>query len=147
MGRVAIKLSPGCRFHDVHDEDPVALYSYVINGLNDRGLAYLQITDTGDYYCYEKRFDPLALARVNFGGVLVANGGYDLERSQRCLAESNADAVAFGTSFISNPDLPNRLRTGAPLSPPNPKTFYTQGQNGYNDYPLLGETDAAQPPK
>jgi N-ethylmaleimide reductase len=45
--------------------------------------------------------------------------------------------VAFGTPFLANPDLPERLRQGAPLNSPDPATFYTQGPAGYTDYPTL----------
>jgi N-ethylmaleimide reductase len=45
--------------------------------------------------------------------------------------------VAFGRPFIANPDLPERLFTGAPLAVPDPSTFYTPGEAGYDDYPAL----------
>ena len=48
-----------------------------------------------------------------------------------------ADAVAFGKLFIANPDLPERLQTGAPLNTPVPETFYAPGAEGYTDYPVL----------
>ena len=46
-------------------------------------------------------------------------------------------AIAFGGAFLANPDLPERLRRGAPLNAPNPATFYTPGPVGYTDYPSL----------
>ncbi|MEY5061552.1 MAG: hypothetical protein RIS45_1473, partial [Planctomycetota bacterium] len=50
------------------------------------------------------------------------------------------DAVAFGTAFLANPDLPERIKTKAPLNTPDQSTFYTQGAKGYTDYPTLVET-------
>lgn len=57
--------------------------------------------------------------------------------AKRSLAAEEADLIAFGRPFISNPDLVRRLREGAPLTPPNPETFYGGGAEGYTDYPTL----------
>ena len=46
--------------------------------------------------------------------------------------------MAFGTSFLANPDLPERFRRGAPLNAPDPASFYSPGPTGYTDYPTLG---------
>ena len=56
------------------------------------------------------------------------------------MAGGLADAVVYGTKFISNPDLPRRFKLGAPLNEPEQATFYTPGERGYTDYPTLGET-------
>lgn len=61
--------------------------------------------------------------------------GYTAEEAGKDIAEEKVDAVAFGTSFLANPDLPDRFRAGAPLNQPNPATFYTPGPEGYTDYP------------
>lgn len=136
-GRVAVKLAPAFRFHDVHDDDPVALYAHVASQLSGRGLAYVQASTYGSYYSYD--FDPIALVREHYKGPLVANGGFNLESGQAMLDEGKADAVAYGTAFIANPDLVERFRTGAPLTVADPSTFYTDGAAGYTDYPFLDE--------
>ena len=135
--KVAVKIAPAFRFHDVHDDDPVALYSYLVSRLSGRNIAYVQASDYGQYYSYD--FDPIALVRKHYDGILVANGGFNLERGNACLAEGRADAVAFGTAFIANPDLVERFRSGAPLNVADPSTFYTDGTAGYTDYPLMHE--------
>ena len=135
--RVAVKVAPAFRFHDVHDDDPVALYSYLARRLSGRGLAYVQASDYGQYYSYD--FDPIALVREHYDGILVANGGFNLERGNALLAQGKADAVAYGTAFIANPDLVERFRAGAPLNVADPATFYTEGVNGYTDYPFMHE--------
>ena len=61
---------------------------------------------------------------------------------QALLDAGDADAVAFGKLFISNPDLPERIRAGAPLAPWNMETFYSPGAGGYTDYPSLALTPA-----
>jgi N-ethylmaleimide reductase len=49
-----------------------------------------------------------------------------------------ADAVAFGRWFISNPDLPDRLHRGVALTPYDRSTFYGGDAKGYTDYPFAG---------
>ena len=75
---------------------------------------------------------------VSFRGVLVGNMGYTPAEASQAIASSKLDAVAFGTSFLANPDLPKRIATYAALTAPNPATFYTPGPVGYTDYPSLG---------
>jgi len=77
-----------------------------------------------------------------FGGVFVANEGFDGASAQADLDAGNSDAVAFGKLFIANPDLPRRLRERAPLNEPQPATFYSEGATGYTDYPYLQEAAA-----
>ena len=141
--RVAVKLSPAFRFHDVHDEDPVALYGYVARMLSGRGLAYVQVSDFGNYYSFAG-MDPIGLVRENYDGTLVANGGLNAISAQALLDEGKADAVSFGSGFIANPDLPERFRQGAPLNAPDPSTFYVGGERGYIDYPPLAEATGFQ---
>jgi len=74
-----------------------------------------------------------------FDGPLVLNQDYDLRRAEADIASGLADAIAFGRPFISNPDLVERLRVGAPLTPDNMATWYSQGSEGYTDYPRLAE--------
>lgn len=137
-GRVAVKLSPAFRFHDVHDADPAALYAHVAARLSDRGLAYVQVSDYGDYYSFPG-LDPIGLVRRHYRGTLVANGGLNAHSAQRLLDAGGADAVAFGAAFIANPDLPRRFAGNAPLNVPDPTTFYEGGARGYVDYPTLDE--------
>lgn len=75
--------------------------------------------------------------RDAFSGVIVGAGNYDTAKAERLLDSGLIDAAAFGRAFIANPDLPERLRTGADLNPPNPSTFYGGGEVGYTDYPTL----------
>ena len=82
--------------------------------------------------------------RQAFGGVYIANEGFTQASAQATLDAGEADAVAFGKDFISNPDLPERLRTGAALTPWNKDTFYTPDSVGYTDYPSASEPRAAQ---
>ena len=76
--------------------------------------------------------------RRAFGGTFVVNGGYDRSKAEAAIESDAADLVAFGSTFLANPDLVQRLQRNAPLNPPNPATFYGGGAEGYTDYPTLG---------
>ena len=81
-------------------------------------------------------FDYLAIKR-RFGGLFVANNGFDKVRANESIAQGRADLVAFGKPFISNPDLVTRLYLDVPLSPLNRETLYGGAEQGYTDYPVL----------
>ncbi|MDB5521712.1 MAG: NADH:flavin oxidoreductase/NADH oxidase, partial [Tardiphaga sp.] len=72
-------------------------------------------------------------------GTYIGNNGYDLALAERTLQSGAADLIAFGKPFISNPDLVERFRTGAPLNEGDKATFYGGGEKGYTDYPTLKE--------
>ena len=133
--RVAVRLSPLNSYNGMQDEDPVALSSFVAQELSQRGLAFLHAM-RGDFLRRQKG-DVLSAFRAHFRGTLVANMGYTPTEASQAIAAGLVDAVAFGTSFLANPDLPARIRAGAALNAPNPATFYTPGPVGYTDYPAL----------
>jgi N-ethylmaleimide reductase len=81
-------------------------------------------------------FDYKALKR-HFGGLVIANNGFDKERANAAIADGEADLVAFGKPFIANPDLVIRLLLDAPLMPVDRDTLYGGGEAGYTDYPTL----------
>lgn len=82
---------------------------------------------------------PTALARSVFAGTIITNGGYDRDSAEKVLDSGNADLVAFGRAFISNPDLPERFRFGAGLNEGDHDTFYGGGEEAYIDYPSLAD--------
>jgi N-ethylmaleimide reductase len=69
--------------------------------------------------------------------VLIGNMGYTADEAEATIAAGKLDAVAFGTAFLANPDLPARIQTKAALNAPDAATFYTPGAKGYTDYPTL----------
>ncbi|HEX8533422.1 MAG TPA: alkene reductase, partial [Allosphingosinicella sp.] len=131
--RVAVRLSPGHGFNDIEEEDAETLYAFVAHRLSRLGLAYLHVLDS------QPGFDVPALIRANYPGTLMLNQGYDRERANADIAAGRAELISFGIPFIANPDLPERLRIGAPLNTPDRETFYTGGERGYTDYPALAE--------
>ena len=132
--RVGLRISPLNSYNDMIDSDPVGLATWLAGRLNDFGLAYLHLM-RGDFF-QKQRGDVVTPVRANYKGVLVGNMGYTPDEAEQAVAAGQLDAVAFGTGFLANPDLPARIKAKAPLTPPNPATFYTPGPEGYTDYPV-----------
>ena len=132
---MGLRLSPLNSFNDMADSDPIGLICWLAERLNELPLAYLHLM-RGDF-AGRQQGDVLTPARERFRGVLVSNMGYDPAEAEAAVGSGAVDAVAFGTAFLANPDLPERIRCGAPLNAPDPDTFYTPGPKGYTDYPTL----------
>jgi N-ethylmaleimide reductase len=75
--------------------------------------------------------------RTAFAQTFIAVGGFDTQSAEKVLQANEADLIAFGRPFISNPDLVSRMKAGAALSAPDMDTIYTRGDKGYTDYPAL----------
>ncbi|HEX7200527.1 MAG TPA: alkene reductase, partial [Dongiaceae bacterium] len=131
-GRVGVRLSPLNPFNDMADSDPRDTFGYAAKELGRLGLGYLHLTRGGD----PGDFDWHAL-RSDFGGKVILNGGFDRAGAHAALAAGIADLIAFGTAYLANPDLAERLRQGAALNPPQRETFYGGDARGYIDYPSL----------
>jgi N-ethylmaleimide reductase len=142
--RTGIRISPVTPANDVSDSNPQPLFEYIVDRFNALKLVYIHVIEgaTGgprdiapfDYGSLRKRFN----------GAYMANNGYDLALAEKVLRANEADLIAFGKLFISNPDLVERLRRGAPLNAFDKATFYGGGAKGYTDYPALGEAEAAE---
>lgn len=133
--RVGLRLSPLNGHNDMADADPIGLTTWLAHRLNEFRLAYLHLM-RGDFHG-QQTGDILTPARRHYRGVLVGNMGYTPAEAQQAVQEGLLDAVAFGTAFLANPDLTERIRRGASLNQPDPSTFYSHGAAGYNDYPTL----------
>ncbi|MEO6444370.1 MAG: alkene reductase [Gemmatimonadaceae bacterium] len=144
--RVAVRLSPTNPFQSMTDSDPAALFSYVAAQLAPMGLAYLHVMEPVAEAAMPDENGMLRTApllRAVFPGPLVLNGGYDAASAAAAISEGRADLIAFGVKYLANPDLPERMRTGAPLNAPDVATFYTGGESGYADYPTLDALESA----
>ena len=131
--RVGLRMSPLNGYNHMRDSDPVGLIRWLGQRLNDYDLAYWHVM-RGDFLG-QQQGDVMTPAREAYGGVLIGNMGYTAEEADAAIAEGKVDAVAFGAAFIANPDLPERIRDGAPLAAPDSATFSTPGPKGYTDYP------------
>jgi N-ethylmaleimide reductase len=94
------------------------------------GLAYVHLVDMA-----LADLDSLAMVRANWSGPIITNNNLKADSAAAILDAGRADAVSFGRPFISNPDLPARLRSGAPLTKPDYAHLYTGEEKGYTDYP------------
>ena len=142
--KIGVRLNPSLNgvFGMKADEETIPTFDYIIKKLNEYDLAYLHLSepfsDVSDIPYLEpniaKRYRPM------YKGTLVINNQFDQEKGNKIIEEGLADAVAFGKLFISNPDLPIRFESEAQLADWDQDTFYTPGEKGYTDYPLLEET-------
>ncbi|MGM1054453.1 MAG: alkene reductase [Bacteroidota bacterium] len=138
VNKIGLRLNPSMDgiFGMKMDEETIPTFDYIIKKLNDYNLAYLHLsepfTDVSaiPYAVTEiaKRYRPI------YKGTIIINGGFDQEKGNKVLEEGNADLVAYGKPYISNPDLVERFAQNVPLTEWNADTFYTQGKEGYLDY-------------
>jgi 2,4-dienoyl-CoA reductase-like NADH-dependent reductase (Old Yellow Enzyme family) len=130
-GRVGMHIAPRGDAHSMGDSDRLATFSHLARELGKRRIAFVFAREK----LGEDRIGPQLKAA--FGGVWIANEGFDKASAEAVLAAGEADAVSFGKAFIANPDLVRRLALGAPLSAWIPATFYSAGAEGYTDYPAV----------
>lgn len=136
--RVGVRLSPFGTYNDVGDSDPVGLYGHVLTRLNELGIAYVSLIEARTSAGMEiDTPQEIRQLRPFWPGTLILAGGFTAESADEAIQTGLADAVAFGRQFIANPDLPARLRLGAPLNRYDRATFYGGGAAGYVDYPAL----------
>lgn len=135
--RVGIRLSPHFAAHDIADADAEASALYLANAFSQRGIAYLHIAEPDWAGGPELSAAFRAQLRAAFTGALIFCGGYTASEAGALIEQGLADAVAFGRSFIANPDLVERFRVGADLNKPDRATYYGGGAQGYTDYPAL----------
>ena len=136
--RVGVRLSPVQPFNGMADSAPQVTFTRVVELLHRFPLAYLHLTELGKDTpgAAGPFFDVLELRQV-WKGVLMTNAGYTQASANAVIAEGRADCVAFGVSYIANPDLDARFRANAPLNSPDPTTFYGGDAKGYTDYPSM----------
>lgn len=141
--KTGIRLSPygvfnDMPFYDEMDND----YEYIAQKINDLGILYIHLVDHSTMGTPPVESSVVQKIRAAFKGTLILSGGYDAERAEGDLQSGLADLIAFGRSFLANPDLVERLKIGAELNPPDEETFYTPGEKGYTDYPVLAKQTA-----
>ena len=143
--RTGIRLSPNVESHGAGDGDPAALFTAAAAELARVGVTWIELREPGPQSNFQaSETPPISPAmRKVFPGLIILNSDYDGPSAAERMAEGLADAISFGRTFIANPDLVERIRTGAALNEWDSRTFYTQGREGYTDYPRLAEQDAA----
>ncbi len=142
--RTSIRLSPNGDSQGVDDSDPEAVFIPAVKALAEIGIGFLELREPGPNGTFGKTEVPKLSPRIReaFTGPLVLNSDYHDDTAQAALDSGVADAISFGRPFIANPDLPERLRSGAGLAKDDMPTWYSQGPQGYTDYPALETAEA-----
>ena len=142
-GRTGIRISPAHNIQDVWERDDAdvrATYEALVDGISGLGLAYLSVLRA------DVEGDLVQDLRARFGGKLIANTGFGIvttrEIATALVADGHADAVAVGRLVIANPDLAERWKKEADENVPDPSLFYSDGAEGYTDYPTLESATA-----
>ncbi|MFN3424581.1 MAG: alkene reductase [Novosphingobium meiothermophilum] len=145
--RVSIRLSPNGDSQGVDDSNPAATFGEAARVLQELGVAFVELRQPGPDGTFGATEVPKqdGVIRAIYKGPLVLNSDYTPEQAAADVASGRADAISFGRPFISNPDLVERIRTGAHINPNKgvPQTWYFPGEHGYIDYPTLAEEAAA----
>ncbi|MFB1016901.1 MAG: alkene reductase [Burkholderiaceae bacterium] len=142
--RVGIRLSPFGVANDSGETDPLTLYREITKELNLLKLAYLHLIEPRASGAGQRDVDHqnvpsgCATLRPFWDQVLITAGNFNAQRAEQTVAAGEADAIAFGRYFISNPDLPQRIKNGVPFTPYDRPTFYGGGTEGYTNYAAFG---------
>lgn len=135
--RVGLRISPDNTKGDVEQSDWPGVYRRLLDALNPLGLAFLHAR--GGH-------DTLGVLRSAWQGTLIGNHlgaeGLTPRQGEEMITAGLVDVVAFGRAFLANPDLPERIASGAALNAPRPELYYAPGAEGYTDYPTLATSRA-----
>lgn len=126
--RVGFRISPGNPYNDMADDDPKASFGPLLRAADGLGLAYVHLIDVAEM---------LPFVRENWSGAIIANNNLKADTAAGLIEGGMATAASFARSFISNPDLPDRIRAGAQLARVDRTTIYTGEEHGYIDYPPM----------
>ena len=145
--RIGARFNPSLHgaFGITADEETIPGFDALITRLeNEYKLAYIHLSEPGaDVSGVPFLVQEVAKHyRSMYKGTIIVNGNYDQQKANDVINSGYADLVAFGKLFVSNPDLPERFATGAPLAEWDQNTFYTPGEKGYTDYKTLQEMPA-----
>jgi N-ethylmaleimide reductase len=136
--RTAVRLSPNGDSQGVIDSDPASIFVPAAAALSEIGIAFLELREPGPEGTFGRADQPKQSPAIRqaFKGPLVVNSDYRADTAQAVLDSGVADAVSFGRTFLANPDLPARFAKGLPLNLDVMATWYSQGPEGYIDYPM-----------
>ena len=140
--RVSVRLSPNGDSQGADDATPVETFTTAAKLLDTIGIAFLELREPPPHGTYGNTDVPAVSPDIRpvFSGPLVLNSDYFYDNATAALADDKADAISFGRTFITNPDLPERFRQGAELNPIDfTPTWYSQGAEGYTDYPTMDQ--------
>ena len=145
IARTGIRLSPIGATQGADDSDNAALFTAAAAELEALGVPWIELREPGPHSTFGASDQPAVspAMRRAYSGRIVLNSDYVAATAEARLSEGVADAISFGRTFIANPDLVARLRSGFELNEAHAATFYSAGREGYTDYPTCTEQEAA----
>lgn len=142
--RIGVRMNPSLNgiMGILIDDETIAVYDYIVNRLNDYDLAYIHLIEpfTDVSGIAEAVQEVAKHFRKIYNGAIIINRAFAKETANQVLNAGDADLVSFGVPFLANPDLVERFRTDAPLNTADQATFYTPGEKGYTDYPIISQS-------
>lgn len=137
--QVGVRFSPNGEVQGCDDSNPEEVFVPAAAHLQSLDIAFLELRESGPDDTFAQTEVPKLSPKIRevFTNPLILNQDYDAAKAQADLDSGVADAISFGRPFLANPDLVERVRTGAALNTPDKRTFYTPGPEGYTDYPTL----------
>jgi N-ethylmaleimide reductase len=143
--RMAVRQSPYGQGNDmIADPEPMVTYPWLARELNRRGIGFLHIYSQTADWIHDASHSMMPALRDAFHGAIIACGGFKTTAAGNAILQrGHADLIAIGKPYISNPDLVERLRHGAPLVKWDTASFYSGGEHGYTDYPTLEQEESA----
>jgi N-ethylmaleimide reductase len=139
-GRVGVRIAPATKMpgETPLDSDPMATYGTYLDRISALGLAYTHVVEgtTRESRDWPEQIDAAEL-RQRSAGAYIANNELDVQTAERLLADGEADLVSFGRAFLANPDLVERIRSGAAIAEAPRRYWYGGGEVGYSDWPSI----------
>lgn len=132
--RVGMRICPGNPFNDLQDDNPAETFGALLQEVSSFKLAYLHVIRmpaTG--------IDNIQLATDHYDGLLVVNDSFDVAEADQLVAQGRVAAISFGRLYIANPDLVQRIISGAGFNRLDASSLYSPGAKGYTDYPTENE--------
>lgn len=136
--KVGVRFSPYGAFNDMPAYGEVdETYTYLAEKLNELEILYIHVLDHSQGNASPDITRVKDIIRSRFQNIMIFCGGFNKQKAEEELKKGIADLIAFGITFLANPDLVERMKTGAELNQPDFDTLYTPGEKGYTDYPFL----------
>lgn len=136
--QVGVRISPNGSFNDMGSLDYRDQFTYIAKQLDKHNLAYLHVLD-GLGFGFHDLGEPMTLAEIRqvYSGTIIGNVGYDKHSAVERIGSDDADLIAFGRPYISNPDLVERFKNDWPLNDAaDQSVWYSDtGAEGYTDFP------------
>ena len=136
--KVGLRVSPFSYADSNESESDIcSIYKSLIRKLNSLDLAYLHLSHMGDKT--KIKFELWKVIRKLYKGVIILCGDFTKDGAEKALKNGDADLIAFGRDFISNPDLVERMKNDWPIEKRDPTFWYTIGERGLTDYPYYNK--------